>query len=313
MTDRFMNSPMLYLLAAMLFLSGCGMSRANFSKNNASGGKPAKVVSTAFDVRIMFVDGVRCVGFLKYLMGGFAGEVTLDPGYHELEIRYADPNRPSSYFFGLTCEPGKTYRVKSEVVGKAVRIWLEDAETGKLAGKVISSRNEPVTGALAVFDQSDFYSLKAPAESGWVVMYRDPFQMGVAKNGENDYESYVLQTSLIKTPELKTDAEFLAYIKEGKESDTDKNRFKIVREEYRIVPKDSKRCVEYSFLIEDQKAQKVLVGYKMMMLEGTSYVCQASTGSIVVDLSYSHRYFPGNKDDRLKEMTAQTFEGLKIK
>ena len=72
-----------------------------------------------------------------------AQAVYMLPGKHTLRLRYRGPGTAVRANLWLVGEAGGSYLVKVDQQGEGVRIWIEDEKTGKPAGGVRGSADEP--------------------------------------------------------------------------------------------------------------------------------------------------------------------------
>ena len=72
-----------------------------------------------------------------------AQAVYMLPGKHTLRLRYRGPGTAVRANLWLEGEAGGSYLVKVDQQGDGVRIWIEDEKTGKPAGGVRGSADEP--------------------------------------------------------------------------------------------------------------------------------------------------------------------------
>ena len=72
-----------------------------------------------------------------------AQAVYMLPGKHTLRLRYRGPGTAVRANLWLVGEAGGSYLVKVDQQGDGVRIWIEDEKTGKPAGGVRGSADEP--------------------------------------------------------------------------------------------------------------------------------------------------------------------------
>ena len=94
-------------------------------------------------IRIILVDGKSALNFFKAMYYGNATEVKVAPGKHDIRLSYSAGFQYIGDFWLVTC-PGKTYIAKADAE-YGVKMWIEDAETGKKVGGVKGSADEPKT------------------------------------------------------------------------------------------------------------------------------------------------------------------------
>lgn len=73
----------------------------------------------------------------------YVNEIWLLPGKHSVGLRYSRNAAHAQADLWFVAEAGKSYVGKYEQRGMRVRIWLEEADTGRRVGGVAGSPNEP--------------------------------------------------------------------------------------------------------------------------------------------------------------------------
>ena len=72
-----------------------------------------------------------------------AQAVYMLPGKHTFRLRYRGPGTTVTANLWLVAEAGGSYLIKAAQTGDGVRIWIEDEKTGKPAGGIRGSPDEP--------------------------------------------------------------------------------------------------------------------------------------------------------------------------
>jgi len=96
-------------------------------------------------VDIETVDGKRTLSIPDEILSSSRGAqaVYMLPGKHTLRLRYRGPGTTAIANLWLVGEAGASYIVKGAQTGEGVKIWIEDEKTGKPAGGVRGSPDEP--------------------------------------------------------------------------------------------------------------------------------------------------------------------------
>ena len=97
-------------------------------------------------VDIEQVDGKRTLGLGEGILSTATGAqaVYMLPGKHTLQLRYRGPGgvRVTAHLW-LVAEAGNSYLVKAAQTGDGAKIWIEDERSGKQAGGIRGSPDEP--------------------------------------------------------------------------------------------------------------------------------------------------------------------------
>ena len=98
------------------------------------------------------------------------------------------------------------------------------------------------------------YSLVPLNEKGWVVAGQNPYQLSLAKRGDNSDETFGIQTTLFKLPLFKNDQDLIRFIKEGQVKNSDPRRFKTTKHEVTVYPGKGTVCGKSHMVSEDHAA-----------------------------------------------------------
>lgn len=96
-------------------------------------------------IDIQQVDDKATLSFGEGIMSSSSGAqaVYILPGKHTLRLRYRGPGAAVTTNLWLVGEAGGSYLVKAEKTGDGLKVWIEDEKTGKPAGGVRGSPDEP--------------------------------------------------------------------------------------------------------------------------------------------------------------------------
>jgi hypothetical protein len=152
-----------------------------------------------------------------------------------------------------------------------------------------------------------------PHGAGWIIPNRNATTLSFAKEGSGQDETYAVNVFVVEIPKLASREEFLAYIKSGREKDTDSKRFNIVQDNYAFYDGSEDYCIQYHSIVQDNAAQKRSNNKEAMLLEMAGFFCRhpqnKNTG---IYFDYSHRYYSGHQDDKIVDMAKKTFNSLKF-
>lgn len=141
----------------------------------------------------------------------------------------------------------------------------------------------------------DIYGVSSlPPQNGqWSVIIASGYQMSLAKSGEIDNESLVVEVSIFQLPEFETDEDFLTYVQQGRASEPDTGRFRAIQNEESLSVLHDATCVKYHSVSEDNAAQIKGGNVASMLLENLGYNCQHPLNKLVgVHIEYSLRHYP---------------------
>ena len=141
------------------------------------------------------------------------------------------------------------------------------------------------------------YSLMPLNEEGWMYGPRSLSNFSLMKEGGNPDESIVIQGILSKLDNFNSDAEFVQLIEKEQAKDTPSQRFKTLRHEITSFPMNEVVCAKSYMVAEDNAASRRSGNTGIMILEMLLLSCAHPSEKMVgVNVVYSHRYYPGDKD-----------------
>jgi hypothetical protein len=136
--------------------------------------------------------------------------------------------------------------------------------------------------------------------------------LALVKRGENPDETIAIQAIPFRLPVFKTNEEFVRLIKEGQAKDTDPRRFKIVKHEVDVYPKNGVACVK-SVVTEDNAAVKRSGKPGNMVLEALTRTCQhPKEKNVGVSITYSQRYYPEQRDPTFGEKATSVLNSVEF-
>lgn len=157
------------------------------------------------------------------------------------------------------------------------------------------------------------FTLMPPAETGWVVANMSKHNLSLAKRGNARDETYAIQVMLIQLPTFSNTKEFKKYVNIGFNKDTSKTRFKIISSNNDVVNINKLNCIKNIVKTEDTQAIKQSSNNNSMILEVVNYTCKHPTvKNAGANISYSHRYYAGNKDSELDSYSKKLINEFKF-
>lgn len=147
-----------------------------------------------------------------------------------------------------------------------------------------------------------------PQEPGWQRLQMSTFQIAFGKRGPQPDATYIAAVMLYNLPELSSETEFFKHVSEGRRSEPEVGRFKLIRNDEAIAPRKSALCIQYHTVSEDHAAQTAK-GRQFMVSEMFGYHCQHPKRKTVgVMFQYSHRHYAGDEDPLLGKKAAGFLE-----
>lgn len=155
------------------------------------------------------------------------------------------------------------------------------------------------------------YSFLPPAERGWVEAVRNPSRIVLGKFGAHTDETFAIQALAARAPEKVGTSELAQFVRGEQEKDIEPNRHRVLEHEVAAATRDGVDCVQSSITAEDNAARKRSARPGIMVIEAISLACRhPKDSSVLITLTYSHRFYPEHRDARLREKAAALFATL---
>ena len=161
------------------------------------------------------------------------------------------------------------------------------------------------------------FSFTAPVavedEKQWGVAKRTPDLLILGKAGEYQSEVFTVQAAVMRLPALASTDALLLHVKAAQQRELDPKRFRILKHEISSQPVDGESCALSHVEAADRTIPNTTGPTANMMLETLTLTCahpkDRNTG---INASYSHRYFPEDKDPQFVERGSVILQGLRI-
>lgn len=203
--------------------------------------------------------------------------------------------------------PQRWQRFNRQVSGRA--LLLTAALLTLTAPVHAELRVQPVTPPLQRLVQPG-YQLQPPAEPGWVVASRSPYQLILGKAGSGVDESYIIEATLIHIPADQTD-QLQQWVRESENRDSDPQRFAQQTHEVAAYEGKNTRCIASHTVSQDLQPHRRSGGNAPMVLELYAYTCLLPTNpTLALHLGYSYRHEPGHADPQLAQKANQLILGV---
>ena len=161
------------------------------------------------------------------------------------------------------------------------------------------------------------FSIAAPAaakgEKQWGVAKRTPDLLILGRPGNFESEVFTVQAAVIRLPELASPDALLQHVKAAQQRELDPKRFRILKHELSLQPVDGQSCALSHIEAVDRAIPGTSGPTANMMLQTLTLTCahpkDRSTG---INVTYSHQYFPEDKDPRFVERGGAILGGLRL-
>jgi hypothetical protein len=161
------------------------------------------------------------------------------------------------------------------------------------------------------------FSITTPAvakdERPWSVGKQTPDLLILGQPGEYESEIFIVQAAVIRLPALASPDALMQHLKATQQRELDPKRFRILKHELSLQPVDAESCALSHVEAADRAPAGTTGSTANMMLETLTLTCahpnDRNTG---INLTYSHQYFPEDKDPRFMERGNAILQGLRL-
>ena len=161
------------------------------------------------------------------------------------------------------------------------------------------------------------FSVTTPAvvegERPWSVGKQTPDLLVLGQPGEYESEIFIVQAAVIRLPALASPDALMQHVKATQQGELDPKRFRILKHELSLQPVDAESCALSHVEAADRAMASTTGPTANMMLETLTLTCahpkDRSTG---INVTYSHQYFPEDKDPRFMERGNAILQGLRL-
>lgn len=157
------------------------------------------------------------------------------------------------------------------------------------------------------------YSFLPPAEPGWIEALRNPSRLMLGKFGANPDETFAIQALVTPAPAKSAGPELGRFVREEQEKDIDPQRHRLIKHDVTTMPRNGVDCVQSHIVSEDNAARKRSARPGIMVIEAISLACRHPKKSgMLVNITYSHRFYPEDRDPQLAEQASRLFRTLEL-
>ena len=146
-------------------------------------------------------------------------------------------------------------------------------------------------------------SFTIPDENGWHLFDPDGKGSMIVKTGKTKLESYIISLTYNKHTTPLSEAKFRE-LYETKQTMGwhPPERYKVILSKEEPISSRGKYFNSFYYLVEDHQAKIMPSGEKHMLLEVMAFfAANPNDLTTTVEISYSYRYSPKNKDNKFKE------------
>ena len=159
------------------------------------------------------------------------------------------------------------------------------------------------------------FSVTTPAvvkgDRPWSVGKQTPDLLVLGQPGDYESEIFIVQAAVIRLPALASPDALMQHVKAKQQRELDPKRFRIVKHELSLQQVDAESCALSHVEAADRATPGATGQTANMMLETLTLTCahpkDRNTG---INLTYSHQYFPEDKDPRFIERGSAILQGL---
>ena len=161
------------------------------------------------------------------------------------------------------------------------------------------------------------FSVAAPAtvkgEKPWTVAKRTPDLLILGKPGDFESEVFTVQAAVISLPALASPDALAQHIKAAQARELDPKRFRVLKHDLSLHPVAGESCALSHIEAMDRATANTTGPTTNMMLETLTLTCaHPKDRNLGINVTYSHQYFPEDKDPQFVERGSAILQGLRI-
>ena len=161
------------------------------------------------------------------------------------------------------------------------------------------------------------FSVTTPAvvkgDRPWSVGKQTPDLLVLGQPGDYESEIFIVQAAVIRLPALASPDALMQHVKATQKRELDPKRFRIITHELSLQQVDAESCALSHVEAADRATPGTTGQTANMMLETLTLTCahpkDRNTG---INLTYSHQYFPEDRDPRFIERGSAILQGLRL-
>lgn len=157
------------------------------------------------------------------------------------------------------------------------------------------------------------YSFVPPNEQGWLVSQPSRMLITLQKHGSYANEILIIHGSPSLLRESQLDKDFISLITETQKEEWSEPRYTLSKHE--VVPYNEKqnKCIKSTIVMEDSGALTESGSRIVMMREVYTLNCiHPGKPEIVINVTYSHRYPPGKREEGIINRATDFFNSVKF-
>jgi len=161
------------------------------------------------------------------------------------------------------------------------------------------------------------FSVTTPAvvkgDRPWSVGKQTPDLLVLGQPGDYESEIFIVQAAVIRLPALASPDALMQHVKATQQRELDPKRFRIITHELSLQQVDAESCALSHVEAADRATPGTTGQTANMMLETLTLTCahpkDRNTG---INLTYSHQYFPEDRDPQFIERGSAILQGLRL-
>ena len=161
------------------------------------------------------------------------------------------------------------------------------------------------------------FSVTTPAvvkgDRPWSVGKQTPDLLVLGQPGDYESEIFIVQAAVIRLPALASPDALMQHVKATQQRELDPKRFRILKHELSLQQVDAEPCALAHVEAADRATPGTTGQTANMMLETLTLTCahprDRNTG---INLTYSHQYFPEDRDPQFIERGSAILQGLRL-
>lgn len=132
--------------------------------------------------------------------------------------------------------------------------------------------------------------IRAPDSNGWQISGGDRSTITFGRRGTSSNETFIAHASEFRLPPTKDAEEFLAFVKNSVEKESEPERFKPIETTFEYTEERGYECVRFKSVAQDTQARTGLLSRESLTIRSSSIYCRNPRRSTVGFVaSFTHR------------------------
>lgn len=157
------------------------------------------------------------------------------------------------------------------------------------------------------------YAFMPPNEPYWFIAGRDESQLLLVRQRTLTDETVSIVAGYVDLPETSATDSLVRHVRISDQQAVQSSRYRVQEHEVKAHAVDNVVCARSYMLVEDHEGERAARTIGAILLETLTLICpHPSDNRLGVSLTYSHRFYPEDRDRQLAAKSMAMFESLEF-